>query len=95
MEDLIYLASSSPFGATIWHFKDEEGDNFYFLVGGTRAETLVYFVKGEEIKKRFINLDATKNRIEYADLPILDPKIKVIPIIEVKAQDLLDFGSSE
>ena len=92
MEDLAYLASSSPFSATIQHFKDKDGNNVYFLLGGTMIETVVYFVKGEEIEKRFINLNPTKNQIEYADLPILDPKITVIPIIEVKAQDLLDFG---
>ena len=91
MEDLAYLASSSPLGATIQHFKDEAGTNVYFLVGGTMDESHVYYVKGEEIKKRFINLNATKNKIEYSDLPILDPKIKVVPIIEVKTQDLLDF----
>jgi hypothetical protein len=91
IEDLAYIASSSPFGATIQHFKDEKDNNIYFLIGGTRAETLIYFVKREEIKKRFINLDVTKNKIEYTDLPILDPKIKVTSIIEVKKQNLIDF----
>ena len=90
MEDLTYLAASSPFGAPIQHFQDEAGNNVYFLLGGTRANTLVYFVKCEEIKMKFINLDVTKNKIEYADLPIIDPKIKVIRIIDIKAQDLLD-----
>lgn len=95
MEDLAYLASSSPYGATIQHFKDETGNDVYFLVGGTMEESFVYYVRAEEIKKRFINLDATKSKIEYSDSPILDPKIKVIPIIEVKKQDLVDFGQSE
>lgn len=89
MLDLAYLASSSPFNATIQHFKDEDGNNIYFLFGGTREETVIFYVRSEEIKKRFINLDTSKNKIEYADLPILNPRIKVIPIIEVKAQDLL------
>ena len=89
MIDLVYLASSSPFNATIQHFKDENGNNIYFLLGGTRHETVVFYVKGEEIKKRFINLDTSKNKIEYADFPVFSPKIKVIPIVEVKAQDLL------
>jgi hypothetical protein len=51
------------------------------------TETFVYFVMGEETTKKFINLDMTKNKIMYADLPILDPKIKVIPILGVKKQD--------
>lgn len=95
MEDLAYLASSSAFGATIQHFKDETGNHFYFMIGGTMRQSFVYYFRGEEIKGRFINLNATKNKIGYSDLPILDPKIKVIPIIEVKAQDFLDFGQSE
>ena len=40
--------------------------------------------------KRFINLNSTKNRIDFSDLPIFDPKNKVIPIIEVKNQDLFE-----
>jgi len=95
MEDLAYLASSSPLGAVIQHFKDEAGNDFYFMIGGTMEETLVYYYRGEEIKERFINLHTTKNKIEYSDLPVLDPKIKVIPVIEVKAQNLLDFEQPE
>lgn len=93
MVDLVYLASSSPFGATIMHFKSKAGENYYFILGGTRSETLVLYVKAEkEIGKRFVNLDASRNRLEYTDLPIIDPKVKVIPIIEVESQDLLAEG---
>ena len=95
MEDLAYLASSSPLGAVIQHFKDEAGNDFYFMIGGTMQETFVYYFRGEETKGRFINLHTTKNKIGYSDLPVLDPKIKIIPIIEVKAQNLLDFEKSE
>ncbi|MEM2110693.1 MAG: hypothetical protein QXX08_02315 [Candidatus Bathyarchaeia archaeon] len=91
MEELAYLASVSPFGTPILHFKDKAENNYYYLMGGTMHESWVYYVKAEEIKKRFINLDTTKNKVEYTDSPILDPKIKVIPIIEVKAQNLIDF----
>jgi hypothetical protein len=91
MEDLAYLASSSPLGAVIQHFKNEAGNDFYFMIGGTMHETFVYYFRGEEIRGRFINLHTTKNKVGYSDLPILDPKIKVIPMIEVKAQNLLDF----
>jgi hypothetical protein len=87
IEDLAYLASSSPFGATIMHFKDDLGD-LYFMIGGTRRETIVYYVRQEEIPNRFINLNVTKGTKEYTDLPILNPNVKVIPIIKVKAQDL-------
>ncbi|MCP8311834.1 MAG: hypothetical protein L6M37_02625 [Candidatus Methylarchaceae archaeon HK02M1] len=92
MMDLAYLAASSPLGAIIQHFKDKVGTDVYFLIGGTIRESFVYYFKGEEIKKRFINLNTTQNKIEYTDLPIFDPKIKVVPIIEIKAQDLLDLG---
>ena len=33
-------------------------------------------------------MDTTRNTLKYTDTPILDPKTKVIPIIEVKSQDL-------
>jgi hypothetical protein len=88
INDLVYLAASSPFDATIQHFKDEQNKDFYYLIRGTMVETILYFFEGKEITGKFINLVMTKNEVSYADLPIIDPKIKVIPIIEVKTQDL-------
>jgi hypothetical protein len=90
IEDLVYLAASSPFGATIQHFKRSNNDDVYFLMGGTITESFLYFVKGEETTKKFVCLDTTKNKITFEDLPVFDPKLKIIPIIEVKEQDLLE-----
>lgn len=90
IEDLALLASSSPFGSTIQHFKDGES-HLYFMFGGTRKETYIFYVKSEKkIDHRFINLDITQNKIVYSDKPIIDPKFKVTPIIEVKKQDVFE-----
>jgi hypothetical protein len=88
INDLVFLAASSPFDSSIQHFKDNQNKDVYYLIRGTMVETILYFFEGEEIIGKFINLDMTKNQITYADLPIIDPKIKVIPIIKVKKQDL-------
>ena len=90
--DLAYLASSSPYGTVIQHFEDEVGNNVCFLIGGTMDETFVYYVKSEEITMKFICLDTSKDKVEYTNLPILNPRTKVIPVIEIKKQDLLDLG---
>ena len=87
IEDLALLASSSPFGSTIQHFEDGDA-HIYFLFGGTRGETYIFYVRSEKIDHRFINLDTTQNKIVYSDKPIIDPKFKVTPIIEVKKQDI-------
>jgi hypothetical protein len=90
IRDLAYLASSSQSGI-VQHFKNKAGEDIYFLIGGTLEETLVYYVKSEEITKKFICLDTSKDKIEYTDSPVLNPRTKVYPLIEVKSQDLLDF----
>jgi hypothetical protein len=89
MSDIAYLASSSHSGI-IQHYKGKSGDNVYFLVGGTMNETIIFYVKDEEIRKRFIIFNAMKNKVEYTNSPILDPKLKIIPIIEVKTQNILE-----
>ncbi|HDN62976.1 MAG TPA: hypothetical protein ENF56_03330 [Candidatus Bathyarchaeota archaeon] len=88
IEDLVLLASTSPFGSAIQHFENEDGENIYFMFGGTRGETYIFYVKSEKINNKFINLDTTQNKIVYSDKPVIDPKFKVIPIIEVEKQDL-------
>ena len=90
MVDLAYLASTSE--SAIQHYEDGEV-NVYFLIGGTMEESFIYFVKheGDDIKTRFINLDITKNRIVYSNLPFLDAKNKIIPIIEVKRMESITF----
>ena len=87
---LAYLASSSQLGI-IQHSKNKAGEGIYFLIGGTMEETFVYYVKSEEIDKKFIILDASKDKIEYSDSPILNPRTRVIPVIEVKSQDLFNL----
>ena len=47
MKDLAYLASSSPIGATIQHFKDKDGNNIYFMFGGTIREAIIFYVKDQ------------------------------------------------
>ena len=51
MEDLAYLASSSPLGAVIQHFKDEAGNDFYFMIGGTMHETFVHYYRGKRPRR--------------------------------------------
>ncbi|MEM2875970.1 MAG: hypothetical protein QXL67_03330 [Candidatus Bathyarchaeia archaeon] len=89
MEDLAILASSSPFGSTIQHFRSGSGD-IYFMIGGTRDETYIFYVKSENVGHRFINFDTARNKVVYSDTPIIDPKFKVTPIIDVKKQDLFE-----
>ena len=91
VREIAYLASSSRSGI-IQHFKDKTGNHVYFLVGGTMKEIFVYYVRGEEINNKFINIDTSKDKIEYSDLPIINPRTKVISIIEIKKQDLLNYG---
>ena len=86
--DLAYLASCSPFSSAIQHYKTENGKDIYFLLSGTVSEPYVYYTQYEDVGKRFINLNTTNNKINFSDIPIFDPKNKVIPIIEVKNQDL-------
>ena len=86
--DLALLASTSPFGSVIHHFRNRDREDIYFMFGGTRGETYIFYVKSEKINHKFINLDTTQNKIVYSDKPIIDPKFKVTPIIEVKKQDL-------
>ncbi|RLI26096.1 hypothetical protein DRO58_05815 [Candidatus Bathyarchaeota archaeon] len=88
IEDLVLLASSSPFGSVIQHFRNEKGEDIYFMFGGTRSETYIFYVRSEKIDHKFINLDTTQNKIVYSNKPIIDPKFKVTPVIEVKKQDL-------
>lgn len=89
--DLAYLASSAHSGI-LQHFQDESGNNIYYLIGGTISDTLIFYViEKEMVKKRFISFDPIKNKIEYTNTPIIDPKIKIIPIVEVKRQNLVDF----
>jgi hypothetical protein len=90
IRNLVYLASGSQ-SEIIQHFKNKTGEDIYFLIGGTMEETFVYYVKSEEITKKFICLDTSKDRIEYSDSPVLNPRTKVLPLIEVKSQDLFDF----
>ncbi len=88
IEDLAYLAFSSPFSVTIQHFEDKEGNHIYFILGGTREETYIFYVKNGKIEGRFINLDTSKSEVKFSDKPIIDPKYKVTPIIEIKRHDL-------
>jgi hypothetical protein len=90
MSDLAFLASSSHSGI-IQHFQDQSENNFYYVIGGSLTETFVFFNKSEDKKKKFLNLDAKKNKITFTDLPIIDPKIQVIPIVDVKTQDVINF----
>lgn len=90
IKDLAYLAINSPDG-TIKRYKDETEGNIYYVIGGTMEETFVFYVKGEEVKTRFINLNTSKDKIEYSNLPVMDPRGNDIPIINVKKQDLIGF----
>lgn len=90
MKDLAYLAVNSPNG-TIQHFQDESGSNVYYVTGGTVEETFIFYVKGEEIKTRFISLNTSRDKIEFSDSPLMDPRANDIPIIKVKKQDLVEF----
>lgn len=89
IQDLAVLASTSPFGTTIQHYKDEN-DNIYFMLGGTREEAIIFYTRHDKISQRYINLDVTKGTLQFSDVPTLDPKYKAIPIIEIKKQDLIE-----
>lgn len=89
IRDLIFLVSNSQLGI-VQHTKNNVGEDMYFLIGGTFAETFIYYVKCEEIKKKFIIFDISKDKVEYSDLPTINARIKVIPIIEVKNQDIFN-----
>ena len=90
LRDLTYLGSGSQLGI-IQHFRNKAGENIYFLIGGTIEETFLYYVKSEETTKKFICLDTSKDKIEFTDSPILNPRTQVLPVIEVKTQDLFEF----
>jgi hypothetical protein len=89
LEDLVILSSISPFGTTIQHYRDEVGD-VYFMLSGTREENIIFYTRHERISHRYINLDLSKGTLQFTDTPIIDPKYKTTPIIEIKKQDLIE-----
>jgi len=90
LEDLVLLASTSPFGTTIQHYEDENIGDVYFMLGGTRREAIIFYTRHERIPQRYINLDVTKGTLQFSNVPTLDPKYKAIPIIEIKKQDVIE-----
>jgi hypothetical protein len=90
LDDLVRMMASSMRAPPIHHTK-VKGEHVYFIPASMGlGKSIVYFFKSnEEIKERYVVLDAVNDKISFSDELSTKPTLQHFPVISVKTQNLL------
>lgn len=89
IRDIVMLVASSPASNVVQHM-ESNGENLYFVIGGTLSEVFLYFVKiNKPLEGSFITYNSYTGEIGYSEKVVTEPNVSTFPVIEIQSQDLL------
>ncbi|NHI94556.1 MAG: hypothetical protein EAX96_18845 [Candidatus Lokiarchaeota archaeon] len=88
MRDLISLSAGPMGSVNRVHHLEISGQHLYFLVGGIPGSVVIYFIRANKIKERYIVYNNMTDEISYKDKKESTPQTLYIPFINIKKQNL-------